>query len=609
MDFSQLNLKQKGLIIVMPPVVFSLIFLGVLSWLLVDAEKQYEKRRAYIEFQMWSHKTKSLLGTSLSQIVFGLEADDGEFLKDSVRLKFELDRAIYSIKHYISKRPEEKEQLSGLLDLCVSGKRLLSKAEKVYKDESIPPSKRPKYLRGEFNLLMLEAQPRFYALSKKEIEKVSSKSVLYANSPLIMIWLVLGFVVNGLLTWRMVSLFNSSLVARIAHLREQSQRMAAGVEPLEIGSGADELTELESRLIEASEALEQRRKRERAILDNADEVICSVDINKRFRTVGYAIEKLLGYETDELLGKLIVEILFDKSKNQFLKQLDLVKVQGGKKSVEVFIRKKNGSKLPASCTISFDTENDTWLCVVRDISERKKLQKTKERFIATISHDIRSPLASISNSIQLLLEGARGPIPDKVSIVFERVKSSISKLMNLAEDLLEIERLESGKLVMESQYVSTYDVCVSAQELVESFAQKRDIRINSDLTDIGALGDEKRIVHVIVNLLSNAIKFSNSNSEIELKAKRTGEFAEISVSDYGQGIAEEDLDFIFERFGQAKQADKTAYKSSGLGLAICKGIVEGMSGEIGVESELEKGSRFWIRLPLFSVESEEPDNA
>ena len=609
MDFSQLNLKQKGLILVMPPVVFSLIFLGILSWLLVDAECQYEKRRAYMQFQIWSCKTESTLATAISRILMGLEEEDGSFLEESANLKAELSRGVVTIKRLIKERPEEKEQLTSLLEICNSGLKLLAKAESVYKDKSIKPSKRPKYLRGDFNVLMVEIQPRLFALSKKEIEKVSSTSILYTASPVIIIWVVLGFLLNGLLTWRMVSLFNSSLVKRVEHLREQSERMAVGVEPLESAAESDELVELEKRLKEAAFALDERRKRERAVLDNADEVICSIDSKKRFSTVGYAIEKLLAYETDELVGKFIREILKEKDRVSFLGQLDEIKEQGLEKSIEVLLVKKDGSELPASCTVSFDFENDTWLCIIRDITERKKLHKSKERFIATISHDIRSPLASISNSIQLLLEGARGPLPDKVAVVFERVKSSISKLMTLAEDLLEIERLESGKLIMESQYVSTYDVCVSAVDLVESFAQKRDIEIKSELTDIGALGDEKRVVHVIVNLLSNAIKFSNPNSIIELKTEQTGDFAEISVKDFGQGIAEDDLEFIFERFGQARKTGATEYKSSGLGLAISKGIIEAMSGKIGVESAVSKGSRFWVRLPLFSMETEGIDDA
>ncbi len=222
-----------------------------------------------------------------------------------------------------------------------------------------------------------------------------------------------------------------------------------------------------------------------------------------------------------------------------------------------------------------------------------------------VSHDLRMPLSSISNSLGLILAGSKGPINAKQQTSLEKAQANVARLSALIDELIDLERLESGKMVMNLGFTSAYDACQEAVRALKAFAGKQKVIIIEDLEDFGVLADERRLVQVLTNLLSNAIKFSPPRSTVRVSVGLNNEFVEFLIDDEGPGVPDEYKALIFRRFAQTS-ANVSAIKGTGLGLAISKAIVESHGGAVGVKDNNPRGSRFWVRIPRHPSEMESP---
>lgn len=224
--------------------------------------------------------------------------------------------------------------------------------------------------------------------------------------------------------------------------------------------------------------------------------------------------------------------------------------------------------------------------------------RRKQELMAMVAHDLRTPLTSIRASLSLMSTGAMGEMPDKARVHIDGAEKNTKRLINLINDLLDIEKMEAGKMDMKYSDCVLKEVVDEAAESVAEFAKNAKIEIEVPETSITFQGDQERLVRVLSNLLDNAVKFSPPNTTIKMTAETQGETLEIRVIDQGRGIPPEFKEKIFVRFQQVSPEDKQEKQGTGLGLAICKAIVDGHNGTIGVDSEQGKGSSFWIRIPL-----------
>lgn len=231
-------------------------------------------------------------------------------------------------------------------------------------------------------------------------------------------------------------------------------------------------------------------------------------------------------------------------------------------------------------------------------AREREVERMRTDFITMISHDIRTPLASISITFGLLTEGLLGELTDRGSKLASGGQKTIERVIKLISDLLTIERMDAGSLDLDFANVQTGAIVTRALDSVRSTAEESSITIETQDEGLSVPCDEDRIVQVMVNLIGNSIKFSPPSSTLTIKVEKSGDCAEFSVIDQGRGIPPEKLDLLFDRYSQVTRSDETEKGGSGLGLAICKMLVDAHGGTIGVESELAKGSRFWFRLPL-----------
>lgn len=228
-------------------------------------------------------------------------------------------------------------------------------------------------------------------------------------------------------------------------------------------------------------------------------------------------------------------------------------------------------------------------------------EKQKREFVNMISHDLRSPLNSIQGTLEIMQRGAYGTLTDKGLLRVKDAEEETERLLSLINELLDVEKAEAGMLDLSFSKVKLKSIISKTLNAIGGIAEKKGQDIIVDAEELELSCDPERLVQILVNLLSNAIKFSPPDKEIRLSVRTLpeGGVLEFKVTDNGPGIPDDAKEKIFERFEQIKEEPGGERRGgSGLGLSICKALVHGHGGVIGVESEVGKGSTFWFRIPI-----------
>jgi PAS domain S-box-containing protein len=342
--------------------------------------------------------------------------------------------------------------------------------------------------------------------------------------------------------------------------------------------------------------------RNRAILRHMLGGMITFDDRGRIESVNPAAERMFGYREDELIGGSVALLLAD-APNASAQEAWLHEVhkQSIGRITEWPVRRKAGETFPAeSALFEFATpEGRRFAWNFQDISERREVDRLKSEFVSTVSHELRTPLTSIRGALGLLAAGVLGDLPLQVRDLLRLAERNAVRLTALINDILDFERLDSGRFELKVAEVDLDLLFEQALEAVRPVALEQEISLVCQPAGIRLLADADRVVQVLINLLSNALKFSPPGSEIHIWVK-PGEagMARLQVKDQGPGIPEGYHQRVFERFGQVETAAYRDKGGTGLGLAICKAIVEHHGGRIGVQSEPGKGSTFWAELPM-----------
>jgi signal transduction histidine kinase len=239
------------------------------------------------------------------------------------------------------------------------------------------------------------------------------------------------------------------------------------------------------------------------------------------------------------------------------------------------------------------------------LSEGREVERLKREIVSTVSHELRTPLASIRGSLGLLAGGVLGQLPPEAADVVAVAERNALRLVKLTNDILDLEKLDTGRIELRLEDVSLSSVFDRSVEAVRSFADQEAIAIEVEPTAAEVRADGDRLVQVIVNFLSNAVKFSRRGGAVRLSSVEEEGSIEVRVSDQGRGIPDAWREAVFERFRQVEASDARQKGGSGLGLAICKAIIEQHGGSVGVDSEEGRGSVFWFRLPADVAQSGE----
>ncbi|MBX9690521.1 MAG: cell wall metabolism sensor histidine kinase WalK [Candidatus Obscuribacterales bacterium] len=590
-----LTLAQKAIVLVCVPLVFEIAFVGILAQLLRQAEFERAQEAHAKDVQ------------SQVNVILGMIIDAGaglvisEFAKSKrIRERYgsTADRAkeeFANLLRLVSGHPEEEAAVAHISELNTDIRRILKRAKQDSEDDNklglVRDFATLQSLMTQFSQATNEVTEK-----QREIARAKSRASIRARNSIIN-FLYLGVFFNIALAVGLALYFNRGTSSRMIILMDNTRRLAKGMQLNPQIGGNDEIAHLDKTFNEMAEALAIAARKERAIIENARDLICSLDSNLKFSAVNPAAVQVWGYTPDELIGKgldlLVPDDEIEKSSETFKR----IRESLNSIPIESRITKKDGSEIEMLWSVQWSPQEERYFCVAHDITERKQIERMKREFVAMVSHDLRTPLTSIQGFLSLLEAGAFGDLSQSGMENLSIADSSISRLIKLINDLLDAERLESGKLELNLSEVSSADILREAANAVETFAQQQGLKLLVENSAIKLKADADRLIQVLINLLSNAVKFSPEGGQITVSARVVEDFVEFSVKDEGRGIPAEDLDAVFERFKQVKKTDAKIKRGTGLGLAICKAIVEKHQGSIGVLSEEGKGSRFWFRIP------------
>ena len=341
------------------------------------------------------------------------------------------------------------------------------------------------------------------------------------------------------------------------------------------------LTELKQN----TQALKASEERFRCIADHNIDAIIVVNHEGIVYFANPAAEVLLDRKAEEILGR----------------KFDFQIVPGNEMEVEI-PRNLKQPIIAELRAINIEWQGqDVNLISLRDITERKQAEKVKEEVISIVSHELRSPLTSIINSLSMIADGETGEISEQTKKLVSIAYRSSERLLRLAGDMLDIGKIESGKMEFYFQIQELMPLIENSIEANRAYAEPFDVQINleSSLTDARVNVDSDRLMQILTNLITNAVKFSPSGSEVIVSVSRHDSFIRLAIKDRGPGIPEEFRSRIFDKFTQAQIPGIRRRDGAGLGLSIAKMLVEHMGGSIGFETEVNAGTTFYFDLPEY----------
>lgn len=364
--------------------------------------------------------------------------------------------------------------------------------------------------------------------------------------------------------------------------------------------------DLEEQVIIRTKKLEASELRQRSIIENMVDGLITIDSKGCIDSVNPAAIDMFGYRENEMVGrnvKMLMPEPYHSEHDAYLEdynQTHMKKIIGIGREVEA--QTKKGDIFPIELTVSEIKLDDEplYIGLVRDITERKKMDKMKNEFISTVSHELRTPLTSIRGSLGLISGGAVGELPPAALEMLRIASNNTERLLLLINDILDIQKIESGQMVFKFKNLKLMPFLEQVLEDNAAYGDEYKVKfvIAQQVSDAQVYVDKDRMKQVMANLLSNAAKFSPDNDTIEISvAHHKDRTIRISVTDHGPGIPEDFQPKLFEKFTQSDSSDTREKGGTGLGLSITKMIIEQHGGRIGFVSHEGVGTTFYVELP------------
>jgi PAS domain S-box-containing protein len=367
--------------------------------------------------------------------------------------------------------------------------------------------------------------------------------------------------------------------------------------------------ELQQELLQREEIEQQLRQSEgrfHAFMNHNPACAWITDTNGKIVYINQTYPRTFKLFNQEVIGRNIFELYPSEIAQQFLNNIqEVASSQKTLETTELAPRTDGttGEFLVYKFLIPEPSGHQLVGGIALDITERYKVERMKAEFISVVSHELRTPLTSMQAALSLLSEKIIDPNSAEGEATIQIATEGTDRLVRLVNDILDLERLEYGKIRLEKSLCNVGDLIETAIAQMLKMASQADITIKANPCDFQIQADGDRLLQVLINLLSNAIKFSPHHSTIELLVKQqqsqeTEPFLLFTVCDQGRGIPADKLDSLFTRFHQVDASDSRTQGGTGLGLAICQSIIQQHGGNIWVESSVGKGSTFYFTLPI-----------
>lgn len=586
---THLSLRAKGILVVSLPAILNLACLATLLSIKDEAERQVEKQ---------------LFGAHLGALTARLEHDYNAAATSASKYhssrsegaKAKLERALKDLN-------EDERELYRLMENKSEAALLLAQYKKdagLARDflnnilygvsTHYGGDLAPRIFQSEGQKLignMLEDSGKLSQLSTVSLqagEEATRTRALITNL------LIASMAGNVGLAIFLALFLSNDIGRRLSVVRKNALALACGEKlsaPLLPG---DEIAELDESLHISARALQESKRKESALIDNAVDVLCSLDSQLKFTHVSSAAGRVWGYEPEDLIGMRFIRLLSADCTDNTVKSIDKVMAEETVESIDARITKPDGKVLDVRIAAYWSALEKSLYCVVRDVTREKEFERIKQKLMDTVAHDLRSPISSIKTVLESLSSGLLGPQSDKALERIGKAEISSDRLLRLINDLLDYDKFESGQFTLNIKEQSMRDIIDGALLSIDSLIEDKHLKIEVEGDDLAVRADADRMTQVLVNLLSNAVKYSPEKGTLKIDIVAKEKAALIEITDQGPGIAEDFKGQVFERF-------KSTGKGTGLGLPIARQIIEAHEGEIGLRDATNTGgSVFWFTL-------------
>jgi PAS domain S-box-containing protein len=608
MKISDLRLMYRGLLLAALPIAVQLLLVTGLVALLFQAQYQVEREAHSKEVIAQSLISTMMIGDVVLSITIYQKAM-GLMKRSFLDKKIEIGLAqMDRMEDLLSQDPGQKENLA-LLRQVVPNMWDVVQQQLDHPDRDFVNQRDSKFIAEATKFFTLSSD--VVNVETRDREKGSQLKILWRTA--IRVCLGLAVFASIGLAVLLARYYATGIRQPLMNLSENSRLLSQRLPLKPQREGKDEFAALDRTLHDVDAAIGAALERERALLENAADLICSIDKNGVFKKVNPFASRLLGLAPEELIGTSAVSCVTESDQAKFVEEFRQA-LSGEARNFEIRLQPRGRAKgagtdfSPSNQPIQpidtlwstlYSEREQQLFCVVHDITERKNVDRLKQDFIAMISHDLRSPLTSVMGALSMLLEGVKGELSPQAKKELAQSESNLQRLIELVNDLLDFEKLQAGKMQFELAPCSLNQITQQACQLVSALAQERKVNLKVPSTDVEVVADASKLVRVILNYLSNALKYAPAESLVTIDiSERDGE-VELSVSDQGPGMPAQYQEVIFAPFEQVPGEHSAKHGGTGLGLAICKLVVEGHGGTVGVRDNVSgKGTTFWFCLPL-----------
>lgn len=356
---------------------------------------------------------------------------------------------------------------------------------------------------------------------------------------------------------------------------------------------------LESLVKEKTAGIVEMNERLSAVINNCADGIITFSTDKQVIDANPASESLFGLSEDILKTRKIETLfiskeidwnkVFSEDNEKLLRDIDI-------------LNEVNGKRIPVEISCAFippknQDDNGKYVFVIRNVNMQKDMERLRDDFIATLTHDLRTPSVASIQTLEYFLNGALGSLNDKQSMLLSTMKKSLEDMLGLINTLLEVYKYEAGRLHLVKSLFDFDELLNECIEQIKPISDSKNQQLEKQFININnsqIFADRNEIRRVIINLLGNAVKYTQDGGLIQVKAEVDGSDLRVSVKDNGEGIFKQDIPKLFKRFSQGTQAKRSI--STGLGLFLSKQIIDAHGGKIWLESDKGKGSEFFFLL-------------
>ena len=591
------SLKSRGIAVVLVPIALQILSSVWLYCEFLQAKEAAVSVAESKETLLKAQEIQKNVGDAVF-CIFIVSGSQGLIGRDYYEEAMQgIRRDIAQLEKLSAGKPDLRVLVERVKEVCPALEKIMNQTEKLgsqnMHDLSMQPAfemEKVRQLQG-FQVLAVELSKQ---VEKDDVEKFQH---VKEERNRLRSMLLLALALSASTSVIMALVYSFGIENRLQVVARNAQRLSdvdeTKKEPV---SGTDEIAGFNHLLESVAASIREAKEKEEVLVRETAALIISLDKNLQIRFVNEASYRQLGIMPESLFENGVSSVFHSDSKETALAAIEQAIEKRDSARFEALLVTAEGQTVDSEWSVSWSNLEELLFCIVQDVTEQRAVERLREQFILTVGRDIGEPMEALKLHLQQLHRGDKGELSDKVKLEISRSASNINRLTKLLNDIVDMESVQAAKISIVPSWTSVSEILQTSVDSVRAAADSKSVSLDVKADEFSIHADGDRVVQVLVNLLSNAIKFSSEKGIVVLTASKEGDVANFSVTDTGKGIPRESQATIFKPFERLSE-DVNTSQGAGLGLSICKAIVDSHGGTIGVESEPGKGSRFHFSLP------------